>query len=296
MDLKFIQEEMDRFLFKYTRFLSKNIYISRKMDQKFIEQYQYLFQELDQVTFLYRDHYNYRKVMNIRKNHVKFVQLHNQKYLKKKLEEYEPFFNSLYSTDLLSQEKRKIILSQEENLFLVQRRGVIPFIVSKVKFLMDQLKINPKKILILVDSNEMFLSLQKEFHSKKIEQIHLIKYFSKQNHFKTNQKSISQKERIQQMKIYFRENAYQYFIFYGNIPIEMEKNCLRIVSQYPKINLLNEDIKFLYDYQKYLQENKILNLKHTYLGKDELDSLTKNYLRKHKKKILEQLKQKSINY
>ena len=47
MDSNLLVNDMDLFLNKYTRFMTKDIYISNKMYSSFLGQYSYLFDILD---------------------------------------------------------------------------------------------------------------------------------------------------------------------------------------------------------------------------------------------------------
>ena len=76
---------MNHFLDKYTRFMTKDIYISSNMYQRFLDQYQYLYELLGKNQFLYSDNSIYKKMMDIKKNRYQLIKLHNQKYLKKYL-------------------------------------------------------------------------------------------------------------------------------------------------------------------------------------------------------------------
>ena len=53
MDINLTIYDMDLFLDKYTRFMTKNIYISNKMYCNFLKQYDYLYQILERDRFLY---------------------------------------------------------------------------------------------------------------------------------------------------------------------------------------------------------------------------------------------------
>ena len=61
MDINLTIYDMDKFLDKYTRFMTKDIYISNKMYCNFLRQYDYLYQTLDKDIFLYTDNKKYKK-------------------------------------------------------------------------------------------------------------------------------------------------------------------------------------------------------------------------------------------
>ena len=128
---------MDKFLNKYTRFMSKDIYISYTMYSNFLSQYDYLYQELEQTSLLYQNHPQYKRVMDIKNNKEKLIRFHNEKYLKKKSTYYQVFFQKLYDQDKLSNIKRNIICCEEDELLVVSHKENISFITAKVKYLVD---------------------------------------------------------------------------------------------------------------------------------------------------------------
>ena len=117
MDTNLISQDMNCFLDKYTRFMTKNIYITTSMYHCFLEQYQYLYDVLEKNYFLYNDNIQYKKIMKILQNKNRLIKLHNQKYLKTALKEYEFYFKSFSFNDKLDQRKRMIILTEEDNIF-----------------------------------------------------------------------------------------------------------------------------------------------------------------------------------
>mgnify|MGYP004471740333 FL=1 len=72
--------DINNFLNKYTRFLSKDIYINNNTYQAFMNQYQYLYQKLKEDQFLYQGNPSYQTVEKIKKEEKDLLKLHNQKY------------------------------------------------------------------------------------------------------------------------------------------------------------------------------------------------------------------------
>ena len=70
---------MDNFINKYTRFMTKDIYINNKLYQNFLNQYNYLYQELENKSILFRENIKYKKIINIKENQTNLLKLHNQK-------------------------------------------------------------------------------------------------------------------------------------------------------------------------------------------------------------------------
>ena len=98
------------FIEKYTRFMSKNIYISKHLHDLFFSQYNYLYETLDKEKLLYMNNPKYQKAISFKKNQDKLIRLHNTKYLKKTNQQYQEFFDNLYHKEILDSNKRNAIL------------------------------------------------------------------------------------------------------------------------------------------------------------------------------------------
>ena len=67
----------------------------------------------------------------------------------------------------------------------------------------------------------------------------------------------------------------------GDINLNCNIKTFNIVSKYEETELIKENIKLLYDYKKYLFENQVIPITHTYLNKEEVKSLTKKFLKEN---------------
>ena len=56
---------------------------------------------------------------------------------------------------------------------------------------------------------------------------------------------------------------------------------LKIIDDYKEIELIKENIKLLYDYKRYLHDNKILVTTNTYIDEKEISELTNLFLKKN---------------
>ena len=79
MNTNLITYDMDNFINKYTRFMTKDIYINNKLYKNFLNQYNYLYQELENKSILFRENIKYKKIINIKENETNLLKLHNQK-------------------------------------------------------------------------------------------------------------------------------------------------------------------------------------------------------------------------
>lgn len=244
---------MEKFLNKYTRFMSKDIYISYTMYSNFLSQYDYLYQELERTSLLYQNHLHYKKVMDIKKNKEKLIRFHNEKYLKKKSSEYQTFFGNLYDTDQLSTVKRHIICCEEEDLLVVSHKENIPFITAKVKYLVDIKKMLEKQILVLTNEEHQVLELQSEFQNKGI---HSVLVMSLKEYSKTF---------LGEKKIVEEDTQYQIFSSYLIEEIFPKKEKFeRLYLAFQNYIYLNKDYKdfdTFHDYHNYMYKRKFLSSK-----------------------------------
>ena len=150
------------FLDKYTRFMTKDIYISKKMNQEFLSHYQYLLDDVKNNGLLYENQVDSKKIMDIYQHSNQVLKLHNQKYLKKALSDYHSFFASLYSSDLLDKNKQMMILLQEEELLSIVSKNYIPLIIGKIIYLHQVLQMDLDKIQIFVSKEEDYEYLKRE--------------------------------------------------------------------------------------------------------------------------------------
>ena len=145
---------MNLFLEKYTRFMTKDIYISVKMYNKFLTNYNYLYKTLENERFLYSDNKIYKKIMNININKNKILKLHNSKYLVSSLKKYDTYFDNVIVRNELDNKSKMIVLSEEENTYIVSNKNKDSLILSKIKYLIDFNNYCEDDILVLVGSSE----------------------------------------------------------------------------------------------------------------------------------------------
>ena len=157
-NINLILYDMEQFIQKYTRFLTKNTYINQKTYQRFLNQYKYLYQALEAESFLYQNHPSYHKIKKIKEESISLLKLHNLKYLKRKRVEYQDFFQEIDPDNHLDNIKKNIILLEEDNLVYYNSKNNISFLLAKLKYLTNVLYYNPKKIFILIQNKEDYLT------------------------------------------------------------------------------------------------------------------------------------------
>lgn len=241
---------MDDFLKKYTRFLSKDIYISYNTYQYFFQNYTYFFKYLDDISLMYEKNLNIKRINNIRKNQKEILKYHNIKYLKNKYAKENENIEKIYPNTLNIHQKN-IILSEEERIFYLNKtNNSIPLIVCKLKYLLK--KIKKEKILILTNTIEEETNLTKELEKNNLEKIehhHLEKYL--QSKLNAQEKKITEKEKYNFFKDYLLKvlfsNKKEFISFY------------EAFHQYLYLNKDYQDFDTFHDYHSYLYKRKYLN-------------------------------------
>ena len=105
------------------------------------------------------------------KNKQKFLRLHNIKYLKENNQKYQDFFLNLYPKDILDINKQNAILSMEDQITFSSLKNSIPFIVSKIKYLVEQQDNEISKILVIAPNSEYAVAIKKELIQKKLSEV-----------------------------------------------------------------------------------------------------------------------------
>lgn len=147
MDINLTVYDMNNFLNKYTRFMTKDIYISNKMYSKFLEQYNYLFKILKKDKNLYNDNAQYKRVIAIIEKKRDLLKLHNKKYLTSALKIYQDSLN-------LNEREREVVLTEEENTYIVGIKNKNSLVLSKLDYLIRYKNYKEDNILILTTTDE----------------------------------------------------------------------------------------------------------------------------------------------
>ena len=143
--------DMENFLNKYTRFLSKDIYISYHTYQSFMKQYRYLYQKLKEDQFLYQGNSSYQRIEKIKEEEKELLKLHHQKYLKRKRLEYASFFKE---NEVMDNNQKNMILSNENKMIYFHQKNNLSFLIAKIKFLIQFEKRKEKEFIILTKDKE----------------------------------------------------------------------------------------------------------------------------------------------
>ena len=149
MNKDILLEEVNNYLEKYKKFMTKDIYITSNMYDTFTNKYKYLYDCLDKNTCEYK---NILKIINDKN---KLLRKHNRKYVDNKLIKYKSYFDNMFNdinkNIILDKCQREAIICDEDNLLVLSGAGSgkTTTISAKVKYLIDIKNVKPDKICVI---------------------------------------------------------------------------------------------------------------------------------------------------
>lgn len=257
MNKDILIEEVNNYLNKYKKFMTKDIYITSNMYDTFTNKYKYLYDCLDKNTCEYK---NILKIINDKN---KLLRKHNRKYVDNKLIKYKFYFDNMFNdinkNIILDKSQREAIICDEDNLLVLSGAGSgkTTIISAKVKYLIDVKNIKPDKICVIT-----FTMKAKEELDYKINKI-----------FNSNVDIYTFHSLGLKIIKYYYKNK--------DIDIIDEKGQYKIICDYIKNNLFKDKDKFslffeafknktsfseeyklfdnYYDYHNYMYKRKYIN-------------------------------------
>ena len=257
MNKDILIEEVNNYLNKYKKFMTKDIYITSNMYDTFTNKYKYLYDCLDKNTCEYK---NILKIINDKN---KLLRKHNRKYVDNKLIKYKSYFDNMFSdinkNIILDKSQREAIICDEDNLLVLSGAGSgkTTTISAKVKYLIDVKNVKPDKICVIT-----FTKKAKEELDYKINKI-----------FNSNVDIYTFHSLGLKIIKYYYKNK--------DIDIIDEKGQYKIICDYIKNNLFKDKDKFslffeafknktsfseeyklfdnYYDYHNYMYKRKYIN-------------------------------------
>lgn len=257
MNKDILLEEVNNYLEKYKKFMTKDIYITSNMYDTFTNKYKYLYDCLDKNTCEYK---NILKIINDKN---KLLRKHNRKYVDNKLIKYKFYFDNMFNdinkNIILDKSQREAIICDEDNLLVLSGAGSgkTTTISAKVKYLIDVKNIKPDKICVIT-----FTKKAKEELDYKINKI-----------FNSNVDIYTFHSLGLKIIKYYYKNK--------DIDIIDEKGQYKIICDYIKNNLFKDKDKFslffeafknktsfseeyklfdnYYDYHNYMYKRKYIN-------------------------------------
>ena len=257
MNKDILIEEVNNYLNKYKKFMTKDIYITSNMYDTFTNKYKYLYDCLDKNTCEYK---NILKIINDKN---KLLRKHNRKYVDNKLIKYKFYFDNMFNdinkNIILDKSQREAINCDEDYLLVLSGAGSgkTTTISAKVKYLIDVKNIKPDKICVIT-----FTKKAKEELDYKINKI-----------FNSNVDIYTFHSLGLKIIKYYYKNK--------DIDIIDEKGQYKIICDYIKNNLFKDKDKFslffeafknktsfseeyklfdnYYDYHNYMYKRKYIN-------------------------------------
>lgn len=257
MNKDILIEEVNNYLNKYKKFMTKDIYITSNMYDTFTNKYKYLYDCLDKNTCEYK---NILKIINDKN---KLLRKHNRKYVDNKLIKYKFYFDNMFNdinkNIILDKSQREAIICDEDNLLVLSGAGSgkTTTISAKVKYLIDVKNIKPDKICVITFTKkakeELDYKINKIFNSNvDIYTFHslglkIIKYYYKNKDIDI----IDEKGQYKIICDYIKNNLFK----------DKDKFSLFFEAFKNKISFSEEYKLFdnYYDYHNYMYKRKYIN-------------------------------------
>lgn len=172
MDMKLLNEEIDNYLDKYKKYMTKDIYITSRMYDTFIDKYKYLYEYLDSKKEILSNNIKYTNILKIVKDKNKLLKKHNRSYVDDKLIKYKDYFDNMFSSVdkniILDTEQREAIICEEDNLLILSGAGSgkTTTISGKVKYLIDKKKVSNKSICVVTFTKKAKEELDNRINNK----------------------------------------------------------------------------------------------------------------------------------
>ena len=172
MDMKLLNEEIDNYLDKYKKYMTKDIYITSRMYDTFIDKYKYLYEYLDSKKEILSNNIKYTNILKIVKDKNKLLKKHNRSYVDDKLVKYKDYFDNMFSNIdkniILDTEQREAIICEEDNLLILSGAGSgkTTTISGKVKYLIDKKKVSNKSICVVTFTKKAKEELDNRINNK----------------------------------------------------------------------------------------------------------------------------------
>ena len=165
-DTPYLERLANLYLEDINKLLKKDIYISKKLYNDILDKYNDLFYNMKYENELFS------KVKNLTNKIDYIVNDHNKNFIQKKLIEYKEYFDNIFD-DIdpnikLDEEQRKAVLIDEDYSLVIAGAGSgkTTTMSAKVKYLVEKMKINPKKIIIMSFTKKATEELQERINNQ----------------------------------------------------------------------------------------------------------------------------------
>lgn len=240
MNIELLNEEIDNYLTKYKKYMTKDIYITVKMYDTFTKKYKYLYDECYQQRSYLKNSIKYQNILKILQDKNKLLKHHNRTYVDNKLMKYKDYFDTMFSKIdpkiVLDTSQREAIICEEDNLLILSGAGTgkTTTISAKVKYLIDIKKINPSNISVVTFTKKAKEELNYKINTCFNLGIDIYTFHS--------------------LGLKIIKNYNQ-----TNIDIVEEKGQYKMIADYIKNNLFNDKEKFDLFFQAFKDKTKFNN-------------------------------------
>ena len=254
MQSSLLFSDSKNFIDKYTRFMTKDIYISLDMEKKFLDEYKYLFDEFIKNKYLYQGQDIYKKLSQIYNHSDELLRLHNQKYLKKTVSNMDDFFYKVSSKDNIDSNMKMMVLSLEDKMVSVIREQYVDFIGMKLLYMKRYLNKDMNRIqVICCDDGDLNL-VKKELEMCDLSEVSLASISNLKKGVLKKEESIVNWDNLYQ-------ELFQYIVFSLFKDKEYFKKICKNFSYCIYLNRDYKDFDTFKDYHYYMYKRKYLDSK-----------------------------------
>ena len=145
---------------KYNKFLNKDIFISKRDYDNFLEEL-----KINEYLNTLKDSKYYKYIELISNDGYKYLENHNNKFVDYELNRYQDYFDNMFmdidKNIKLDYEQRKAIVADEDYSLIVAGAGSgkTTTMAAKTKYLIEKKGIEPSKILLLSFTNKACMEL-----------------------------------------------------------------------------------------------------------------------------------------
>ena len=268
MNINLLNEEINNYLEKYNKFMTKDIYITVKMYDTFTSKYKYLYDECNLKRSYLKDNKSYENILKIISDKNKLLKKHNRSYVDDKLNRYKEYFDNMFididKNILLDKQQREAIICEEDNLLILSGAGSgkTTTITAKVKYLIDIKKIDPNEVAVVTFTKKAKEELEDRINKKMNLDVDIYTFHSLglkiiRNHDNSNCDIIEEKGKYKIISDYIKNVLFNDKDKF-NIFFEAFKDKTKFNEEYKLFDNYLDYHNYMYK-RKYITENKTMD-------------------------------------
>lgn len=243
MDIELLNQDIKNYLKKYTRFMSKKVYITKKMYDNFVNSYEYIYKSANESIINYNNDKCYKKLLEIKDRGGYVLKVHNKKYLEQLYDKYQDRLSNKLS------KKEKLSILCEEDVVMIEAKNMdnkIDIVREKISYLINCCNVKDKNICIITkeDIGDKLLNVGVDIYN----------YKNFGNMICGNVKNIiSDEDRYKILSFYIKNIMY---LDKGKF-----KNFYNVFKEKLYFNKDVLDFETFSDYHSYMFKSKLINSK-----------------------------------